>query len=96
MTQAAERNTRCITNKAAKQFITPKVCRRLKNKIKYKGIPDCYCALRLILFKIKLLYLHCITPAFEHLKCIAVIISAENTLTKNSVYKNKTLKITEI
>jgi len=76
MAGATERHTRCITNKLAKQFITPKACRGLK---KYKGNPDCYCALGLIEFKIKPLFLHSLTPVLEHLKYIVVIISAENT-----------------
>lgn len=46
--QGAECNTRWITNKTAEQFVATNVCRGLK---KYKGIPDSYCALGLIVFK---------------------------------------------
>lgn len=56
--QAAQCNTRCIANKPEKQFITPEVCRGLKKK--YKGIPDSYYALGLIVFKIELLCFNCL------------------------------------
>lgn len=59
---------------------------------KYKGIPDSYCALGLIMFKIELLYFSCLNPANQHLKHTTYISSVGNTHKKVS----KNSKITGI